>query len=451
MVNNESEIIESFIRYNYNFVDRMVIIDNGCTDNTIKILRNLINEGYDITIYDESLAAYDQFRLDNKYLNKIINEYNPDWILPLDADEFITGDANPRKILESLPLDSIYYVHWQWYVMTDKDDYSDSFIPARMRYRFASPVQNEGAESPETKCLIPAQYYKKMNLTLSMGHHKVFGNSKAKINIINNLRLAHYRAISEEQIISKTMCYTMRDISTMKNNIETAQRTNQMAAISRGENMHNTVMEISRGGYQGKIVDSPINLSYCKKESLLMKYEHLSHESRVERIYNTGTEMAIRAYNSERSKSEKLGLKPILVWLDGIRNDGYLFPSPSNKATLLAAQYNVRGYITDCNEVKFLKVNYRLIVTPETMKFLPHDYIIVPDNTNLDLVKSFLSKYGVDTNIVVTEHEYIRKLGIFGAVYSYCMFIPSIIERLLMYAQRNGIKTTISKIKKRLK
>ncbi len=44
MVNNESEIIESFIRYNYNFIDEMVIIDNGCTDNTMQIIFNLIKE-----------------------------------------------------------------------------------------------------------------------------------------------------------------------------------------------------------------------------------------------------------------------------------------------------------------------------------------------------------------------------------------------------------------------
>ena len=42
MVNNESEIIDSFIRYNYNFVDEMVIIDNGCTDSTIEIVSKLI-------------------------------------------------------------------------------------------------------------------------------------------------------------------------------------------------------------------------------------------------------------------------------------------------------------------------------------------------------------------------------------------------------------------------
>ncbi len=122
MVNNESEIIESFVRYNYNFVDEMVIIDNGCTDSTIKIVRKLIAEGFRITVYDESLEAYNQYRLDNKYLNKIIDEINPDLILPLDADEFLTGEGNPRKILENLPLDSIYYVTWRWYVMTKEDD-----------------------------------------------------------------------------------------------------------------------------------------------------------------------------------------------------------------------------------------------------------------------------------------------------------------------------------------
>ena len=55
MVNNEAEIIESFIRYNYNFVDKMVIIDNGCTDNTMLIIEKLKNEGYNLETFDESL------------------------------------------------------------------------------------------------------------------------------------------------------------------------------------------------------------------------------------------------------------------------------------------------------------------------------------------------------------------------------------------------------------
>lgn len=120
MVNNESEIIESFIRYNYNFIDLMVIIDNGCTDNTINIIYNLINEGYNIIVYDESLEPYNQFELDNKYLNKIIKDFSPDIIIPLDADEFLTGDENPRNILEQLSLNKIYYIYWQWFIITEK-------------------------------------------------------------------------------------------------------------------------------------------------------------------------------------------------------------------------------------------------------------------------------------------------------------------------------------------
>ena len=72
MVNNESEIIESFIRYNYNFVDEMVIIDNGCTDNTIKILRKMISEGFKITIFDEPFSGLDPVQM--KLLENVIVE-----------------------------------------------------------------------------------------------------------------------------------------------------------------------------------------------------------------------------------------------------------------------------------------------------------------------------------------------------------------------------------------
>ena len=162
MVNNESEIIESFVRYNYNFIDEMVIIDNGCTDSTIKIINNMIHEGYKIKIYDESLEAYNQFRLDNKYLNKIINEMDADLILPLDADEFIIADGDPREELERLSLDKIYYVNWQWYVMTKEDDPNELFIPRRMKYCLKRPAWNYSDGSPVTKVLVAAKYYKTM-------------------------------------------------------------------------------------------------------------------------------------------------------------------------------------------------------------------------------------------------------------------------------------------------
>ena len=38
MVKNEMDIIESFVRYNANILDGMIILDNKSTDDTVKIL-----------------------------------------------------------------------------------------------------------------------------------------------------------------------------------------------------------------------------------------------------------------------------------------------------------------------------------------------------------------------------------------------------------------------------
>lgn len=450
MVNNESEIIESFIRYNYNFVDEMVIIDNGCTDSTIKIIRKLIGEGFKITVYDESLEAYNQYRLDNKYLTKIANEKNPDIILPLDADEFLTGNINPREVLEGLSLDRIYYITWRWYVMTKEDNILETFIPKKMQYCLSKPAWNYSDGTVVTKTIIPVKYYREMGLTLSMGHHTVFGNDKVKITQLDNLQLAHYRAISEEQLIYKTCCYTIRDIATMENNFETAQRTNQMAIIENGTDMWDAAEESSYGGYPREIEKKPLELSFCKKNDLKIKYSELARESINNRILYTGREMAVRAYNSERSKKEKKFIKPIILWLDGIRGDECIFPNPSNKLTVLTEMYNVRGLLTTTEEIKFLKANYRLIVTPDFVKFLPHEYIVISDNS-FENIKKKLIDLGLDSAKILSLSEYRKRLGVIKNIYCYITFIPAMTHRVKLYIERNGIKSTIDKIKSRIK
>ena len=43
-VKNEEDIIESFVRYNMNVLDGMVISDNCSNDKTLSILKNLKEE-----------------------------------------------------------------------------------------------------------------------------------------------------------------------------------------------------------------------------------------------------------------------------------------------------------------------------------------------------------------------------------------------------------------------
>lgn len=451
MVNNEAEIIESFVRYNYNFVDKMVIIDNGCTDNTMEIVRKLKEEGYNIETFDESLEVYNQFKLDNKYLNKIISKGDYDIILPLDADEFISGDENPRKILESLKLDRVYYVHWKWYVLTDNDELEEDFIPNRLKYRLKRDAWNYSDNSPVTKVIIPVKYYQKHNLTLTMGHHDVFGSRDIVTQNLNNLYIGHYRAISSLQIVSKTMSYVIRDIATMSNNNETAQRTNQLNLIENGKEIEQVAKEVSYGGYTGEIERKPLSLKYCSSESTIMKYSELARRPLSYLLMRTGQEMAIREYNLERKIKEKKGLKPIVVWLDGVKGHDALFPDPSNKITLLASLYNVRAYLTDHNEINFLKANYRLILNKENLKFIPYQYIVIPDTVDFYDTKTELIASGIDEDKIVSLREYKRKVGILKNIYAYVLFIPSFISRIHKYIERNGISSTISKLKSRLK
>lgn len=450
MVNNESEIIESFIRYNYNFLDEMVIIDNGCTDNTIKIINKLISEGFAITIYDESLSAYDQFRIDNKYLNLIINEKNPDIIIPLDADEFIASDdQNPRVILENLDLNKIYYVNWRWYVLNDKDNQNESFIPKRLSYCLSKPAWNFSDSKPVTKVILPVDYYKNKKLKLTMGHHKVFGSNKVITKSLSQLFFAHYRAISKDQIIYKTECYTIRDITTMGNNVETAQRTNQMSMIEKGEDMWNIAKEVSYGGYNCPVVYKPINLSFCKHNSLDIKYDNLN-DSICERLLNTGREVAIRDYNSERSHKEKRFIRPIILVLDGIRGKECIFPNPSNKLTILTEMFNVRGIWSNKDEISFLKVNYRLIVNSKFLKFLPHQYVVIPSSLDFNKTKMLLTDSGIEESQIISLKDYIKSLGVFKLLYCGIRFVPSMIGRIVKYVKRNGFGNTIKKMRNRL-
>jgi len=50
MVKNEEDIIESFVRYNLNIFDEMILLDNGSSDNTLNILNSLKRENLPIYI-----------------------------------------------------------------------------------------------------------------------------------------------------------------------------------------------------------------------------------------------------------------------------------------------------------------------------------------------------------------------------------------------------------------
>jgi len=59
-VRNESDIVESFVRHNAAFIDRLYILDHRSTDSTPEILRRLTEEGLPLTVSREDDGIFRQ-------------------------------------------------------------------------------------------------------------------------------------------------------------------------------------------------------------------------------------------------------------------------------------------------------------------------------------------------------------------------------------------------------
>ena len=87
-VKNEADLIEPFVRHNLALADRMLLVDNGSSDRTLEILRQLQAEGLAVEVdQDPSLGQYQRERV-TRLMQRAL-AYSPDWILPLDADELL--------------------------------------------------------------------------------------------------------------------------------------------------------------------------------------------------------------------------------------------------------------------------------------------------------------------------------------------------------------------------
>lgn len=192
VVKNESDIIEIFIRHNLKFLDKLYVVDHISQDNTLDILNKLKTEGYNLDIYTNTSSRHIQA----EEFNRLIRKTDSDFIIFLDADEFIVSEDFR---LDKLPTDTVSFITWHNYVSQPTDDKNEVNILKRIQHRLSHINKNQH------KAIIPKSIYSKENSFVLLGGHEIYYKNKedltpAPYQVISSIHLAHFPMRSLDQI-----------------------------------------------------------------------------------------------------------------------------------------------------------------------------------------------------------------------------------------------------------
>jgi len=206
MVKNESDIIESFCRYTLCYSDGIIIQDDVSSDNTIDIIQNLINEGLNIILLRSekkiiSKEGYGKLQVINAMIKLAIEEHDADWVIPVDADEFLicADGSSPRRQLEELDESIEHQIKWRTYIYEKSPKDGNIFLPYNFKH-FRNPKLER-----LYKTFISKEIFYNYDCTVALGNHSIIfsGSTRPPIDYPDNLLLAHYPIRNENQLLSK--------------------------------------------------------------------------------------------------------------------------------------------------------------------------------------------------------------------------------------------------------
>ena len=209
-VKNESDIIESFCRYNLTYCDGIIIVDNGSLDNTKEIIHNLINEGLPIYLAGEDIEKCQNAPCKMLLAQKAMNQYNADLILPLDADEFLyhVDGKNPRETLEALDETIEYHAAWRTYIYAKEPDISRGFLPNNFTH-YRNPKFERCDQHRFSQKVIASKFLiKDKRASFAPGSHYLTypkqQKDSAEVLLHSNLVFAHFPIRGKVQVLRKT-------------------------------------------------------------------------------------------------------------------------------------------------------------------------------------------------------------------------------------------------------
>lgn len=144
MVKDECDIIELFVKINMRCLDHLFIVDHGSKDATPEILRRLVASGYALTVTTYEGLNLRQAEITTGLLNSVAQTDEYDFIVPIDADEFIyCGDRSLADVLVAeVPPGGAAQMRWVTYApIVACDEPVTAPLFERFRMRAQEPVQ----------------------------------------------------------------------------------------------------------------------------------------------------------------------------------------------------------------------------------------------------------------------------------------------------------------------
>ncbi|AHJ67328.1 Glycosyltransferase [Granulibacter bethesdensis] len=208
---NEDDIIESFVRHHSIFFNSHIFIDNGSSDQTVDILIKLKNKGFNIILFENKSIIFQEMQINTEFY-KFANNMNPDWIMYIDADEFIDIRNSKNLFYETLKIqkEDIESVLFELnnYQNTFEDDHDEIAVPVRITHRLP-------CGSNVWKTAVRGQI--RSNVVIEAGNHGVIIDDRyARDCKSHQVKLAHFNRRSVWQELTKIIIGHLKAISTGK-------------------------------------------------------------------------------------------------------------------------------------------------------------------------------------------------------------------------------------------
>jgi hypothetical protein len=212
VVKNEQDIIEPFVRHNLRFLDWLIVLDNGSEDGTKDILARLEREHSMLIVAHDDEFGHTQFTRMNELLRIGVSRYHPDYVIPLDADEFLGASQRGEFCcaLESIPRGGCGLLPWRTFVITlDTIDACATDPPLSFRWR-------RREELPAFyKVILRTDGEPVDELEIDFGSHNIHSTSGREIPrvTLDPFNLLHFPVRSRDQFAARIVIGWMANLT----------------------------------------------------------------------------------------------------------------------------------------------------------------------------------------------------------------------------------------------